>query len=86
MHNHVNADNKTNSHDHPEEPELREDTTFRLAWHLPIMPQNSKNRVSFQDFHNSKHLIVDHLKESDGGEYECTANALVDDSDIGLGE
>ncbi|XP_035714547.1 uncharacterized protein LOC110858417 isoform X2 [Folsomia candida] len=64
-----------------QEPELGEDQVFRLAWHLPFMPQNSKNRVQFQDFHNSKHLIVDHLKESDGGEYECTANALVDSDD-----
>lgn len=76
--------------------DLGPDQIFKMAWHLPIMPQNrleslakvvfkswlkfsifasSKNRVSFQDLHNSKHLIVDHLKESDGGEYECTATA-----------
>jgi len=30
------------------------------------------------DSHNSKSLIVDHLKESDTGEYECQAKASSD--------
>lgn len=46
---------------------------FHLSWHLPISSKNSKNRVVYSNNDDSSSVVIQHLQESDSGDYRCEA-------------